>query len=237
MNVLTVLIRMTFLSVFLYTAVLLSGAAPAVHADTNAAAPLEKPAAPGQQPAASKWFVPLTVGDHFSCEIPADWSRDDHPFGLSQEEKKVYGITLIRPMPEAVPLRISVYYYAEGNLLYASRDQFITWHSRPVLGLAEGDQYGAKTEIIVSGRQATTFDRRKNEFVPMQGLRDEPDQDDGRVYESGEMMARLVPVMERFLVVPAATGFYVLSYHAPTEVFREFLGKFERVMATFNPLR
>jgi len=222
------------LAVLLWATLLLLGIVFAAAVNAKGATPTTGSESQQKNPPGPKWFVPLTVGGYFSCEIPADWSRDDTSIGASPEEKRSSLIALHRPMPEAVPLRIAVIYYAEGD---ASIEQFISAQSRPVLGLAEGDSSGPTTEIIVSGRRAKSFDRRKNEFVPMLDLLDEPAKDDHRIFEAREKMARTVPVTERFVIVPAASGFYVLSYYAPTENFQTFLGKFERVTATFNALR
>ncbi|OPY78789.1 MAG: hypothetical protein A4E64_00628 [Syntrophorhabdus sp. PtaU1.Bin058] len=200
-----------------------------------------EPGAPKKESHGQRSFVPLTLGNYFSCEIPAGWSRDDNTFGLTQDEKKAYGLTLRKPLAGEVPVRISIYYYAEGNLLYRSADHYIRVFSQPVLGVAlEGSSYGRISPLTVSGREAKMFERLKNEFVPVSndlGSLDKPVKDDPRIYERREMKARPVPVKERFIVLLAGSGFYALRYSAPAGDFEESLPAFERVRTTFNAMR
>ena len=42
----------------------------------------------------------VSSGNYFQCSIPADWSMYEPGFGLSADEKKVYGVTLFWPANE-----------------------------------------------------------------------------------------------------------------------------------------
>jgi hypothetical protein len=185
-------------------------------------------------------FQLLTAGDYFTCDIPPDWTRGDHSFGLSAEEKGAYGITLHGPWRGEIPVKITLYYYAEGNLLYRSASHYLRLFSQPALGVAlEGSSYGPVTKATVSGREALMFERVKNEFVPMHndlGL-DQPGGENGTVYERREIMARPVAVKERFVVLPVESGFYALRYSAASQNFQEFLPVFEKVTDTFYAKR
>jgi hypothetical protein len=209
--------------------------------------PLLAAAAPAQavqadQAAARSGFKPLSAADLFRCQVPPGWEAiPDHPFGLSAEEKKVFGITLHGPWRGEIPVKISAAYYAEGNLLYKSVDHFIRVFSQPSLGAApETSAQGRIARITVSGKPAMMFERTRNEFVPMHphiGPKDLPPRDDPRVYERrGEMMAQAIPVRERFVVIPGKTGFHALRYSAHAKDFQEFLADFEKVTATFDTL-
>jgi hypothetical protein len=187
-------------------------------------------------------FIAVTVGEYFTCATPADWGRaDGQVFGLSDEEKKSYGIKLQAPFWGEIPIKISVDFYAEGNLLYGSVDHYLRVFAQPALGVAlEGSSYGAVSPALVSGREGMTFERVKNEYLPLDntiGPTSEPGRDDPRIYERREMMARPVPVRERFVVLPASSGFYALRYSAPEEVFPEHLAVFEKVVSTFYALK
>jgi hypothetical protein len=50
------------------------------------------------------------------------------------------------------------------------------------------------------------------------------------------MMARAVPVRERFVVIPGKAGFHVLRYSAEARDFQEFIPDFEKLVATFEIL-
>jgi hypothetical protein len=194
-------------------------------------------AQPGGQPSSRESFYLYQAEDHFTCEVPAGWSKEEHHSGLSPDEKKVYGIILNGPGFGAVPIKIDLHYYAAGNLLYRSPEHYIKVFSQPSLGIAlEGDQYGPVTEVIVFARVAKTFERLKNLYTadPVLGL---PYDKAGKVYEQGEMMAKPFPVREQFVVVPAEEGFYALRYSAPAEHFIKFIDLFVRVKQSFHPLK
>lgn len=185
----------------------------------------------------SSGFSPLVLDQYFACDIPADWGMIDHWTGLTAEEKKIYGVTLQGPWRGDVPISISIHYYAEGNLYYRSIDHYLKLFSKPALGVAlEGSSYGSVASATLSGRNGKVFERLKNEYVPLHnrlGEPDEPESKGNKIFEKGEMMAKAVPVKERFLVLPAKTGFYALRYSAPAESFQEFVQIFEKVTITF----
>lgn len=187
-------------------------------------------------------FKAVDVGSYFSCDAPPDWSRvEGTGFGLSDEEKKTYGITLGAPESCEIPVRISLYYYAEGNLMYKSLEHYLNLFAKPVLGVAlEGSSYGEVTPAKVGGRDGMMFERLKQEFVPLHNSLDPSDSPgrEGIVYERRrEMMARAVPVKERFMLLPAKAGFYALRYSAPADKFAKYLPVFEQVAKRFYPRR
>ena len=186
-------------------------------------------------------FVTMKVGDYFSCDIPQDWSRDEGTgFGLSAEEKKAYGITLTAPelttgVPAAsgIPVRISLTYYAEGSLMYKNVDHYLKVFARPALGVAlEGSSYGELTPVRIGGRDGTMFERDKNEYL-FGGT------NSGDIPPGVNVRRRLdavpVPVKERFIVLPAKSGFFALGYSAPAERYAKYLPVFEEVARRFYP--
>ena len=183
----------------------------------------------------------LSAADFFRYQVPAGWSEvQEHPFGLSAEEKKVFTVTFHGPWRGEIPVRISAAYYAQGNLLYKSVERYLQIFS-PVSSVAgpEADAQGRTKPITVSGKQAILFERERKEFLPMHRLIDpneSPLRDDPRVYERREMMARAVPVRERFVVIPGKNGFYALRYSAEAKDFQEFLPDFEKLTSTFEIL-
>ena len=198
----------------------------------------DEPGYPAEKSPVMKSFVPVTIRNDFSCEVPADWYKDTTYFGLTQDEKKVYGFLMTGPYTGDISTRISAYYYAEGNLLYKSMDRYIRTFSQPVA--LEGSSYDQIKTLTVSGREAKMFERTKNEYVPVSNIikpSDKPAEDDPRVYERQEMMARPVSVKERFVALPAESGFYALRYTAPAEKFQEFLPVFEKVTPSFRAIR
>ena len=129
----------------------------------------------------------VSQGDHFTCTVPAGWSEYHPTFGLSQEEKKVYGVTLFGP-PDGSPVSptISIHYYGPGNLLHKTMDKFIRTHSQTFSGGTLDDQsYGEIRPTPIAGRQAKAFERTNVRYIGERSLN--PD---------------IVSVFERFAVIP-----------------------------------
>lgn len=182
-------------------------------------------------------FVSYEYKGIFVCDIPKQWRVNDGTmqFGLSPEEKKVYGIHMHGPSDSDTPVRMSVHYYAEGNIIHETSDEYIKAHSQPVLGyIPEGDSYGPVTKIRAAGRPAKTFLIRKSEFVGTKSILPEPDSKDPKIYGK---MARKVYVVEQFIVIPAQKGFYALSFYAPAETAHLFQQVFDKVVGSFKPLK
>jgi hypothetical protein len=166
----------------------------------------------------------VSSGNYFKCNIPADWSVYDPVFGLSAEEKKVYGITLFGPQNGSpVSPVISMHYYAPGNLLHKTMDIFIRRHSGPILGfILKGKSYGKVLQIEIAGREAKTFERIDIRFI-------------------GEEAINMpsVSIFEKFIVIPAKKdeGFYVLELSVPDAIKDKYTEIFEEAVKSFLPER
>ena len=167
----------------------------------------------------------VSSGNYFKCSIPAEWSVHHQVFGLSEEQKKVYGVTLFGPQENGSPVNpvISIHYYAPGNLLHKTMDIFIRRNSGPALGFVlEGQSYGEVRQIESAGRKAKTFERIDLRFIGEEAIN----------------MPK-VSIFERFIVIPAEknAGFYVLRLSAPVEIIGEYTGIFDETIKSFLPER
>lgn len=162
-----------------------------------------------------------TEGTYFTVNLPAGWEKRDPPFGLSAKEKKVFGVEVFGPATaDDISCRISVHYYAPGNLLHKTPEKFIKIHSKPVFGVnLDGKKYGPVKAGSVAGRRARFFERFVFEYIPPESVEQ-----------------KKVSVYEHFAVAPAKSGFFVLRYYAPKEIARANLRAFEEVLASFKPL-
>jgi hypothetical protein len=162
--------------------------------------------------------------DYFKCKIPADWNIYNPVFGLSQEERRVYGLTLLGPQNGGrVPPAISIHYYAPGNLTHDTMNIFVKRHSVPVLGFVEeGESYGEVRQIKFAGRQVKVFERIDIRFI-------------------GERIINplKVSIFEKFIVVPAEKekGFYAIKLSAPIDTKDKNVAIYEEVLKSFLPQR
>jgi hypothetical protein len=164
----------------------------------------------------------VSSGSYFKCSIPVNWSVYSPGFGLSEEEKKVYGVILFGPQNGSqVSTLISIHYYAAGNIMHKTMDKFIRIHAEPVFGVtSERQSYGEVQQIKIAGREAKTFERIDIKFI-------------------GERAINMpkVSIYEKFIVIPALNdkGFYVLQLSVPAEIKDKYKGIFEESVKSFSP--
>ena len=171
-----------------------------------------------------KFVEYVSSGNYFKCSIPSDWSVYEPGFGLSEEEKKVYGVTLFGPRSGSpVSPVISIHYYAPGNLLHKTIDMFIRLHSEPVFGkVSKGESFDRVQQIEIVGRKAKTFERIRIDYI------------------GGEVLnPRSVSKFEKYVVIPARedVGFYVLELSVPLEIKEQCRVIFEQSVKSFLPGR
>lgn len=162
----------------------------------------------------------VSEGKYFKCVLPAGWRRLESA-GQPASVKKVYGIDVVGPSGSEGPApSISVKYYARGNTLFKSAAEFVRIHSRPVPGLGlAGEKYSSVASVRLAGRAASRFERKKQVFSGPRRVKNTP-----------------VAAFERYLVLPAGEGFYVLNYYSAFSSAKENLPAFDSVVASFEPL-
>lgn len=179
--------------------------------------------------AAMVWFqeacpqakTTYTEKGYFTVKMPAGWEKVEQIFGLSQEEKKVYGADFLGTGgSDGLPPRISVHFYAEGNIVHRTAEKYIKLHAESVFGVSlDGETYGPVKEGTVGGHRAKFFDRNTFEFIPPESIKQ-----------------KKIPIYEKFAVVPAKNGFYVLSLYSPGGKSEANIKDYESVLKSFKPM-
>lgn len=161
----------------------------------------------------------LTVRNCFTVVMPEGWAMEKDTYGLTNGEKQVYGADFLEPGRKEFPARVSVNYYAPGNLENGTYEKYIRRHSKPPLGAnLDGKVYGKVKPGRAGNYYAQVFDRKTFELVPPRSLK-----------------ARKVFLYEKFYVVPVSRGYYVLRLTAPMDSAKAALKKFEAAAASFMP--
>lgn len=114
---------------------------------------------------------------------------------------------------------ITILYYGDGKDTHEwikSAEDFINLNSKPNRRpLLEGEEYGEVGEITLAGRKAKKFDRK--------------------TFVSISAGSKKILIFERFVVVPAAIGFYKLQYEAPSDLAKKYESVFDKVINSFKP--
>lgn len=182
------------------------------------------PAGPGKKNTAAKGAAQslmnfVSDGNYFKCGIPDDWKRTDRP--EDQSRKKIFGVELSGGSDKGSAVTIGARYFAAGNTLYKKAEDFTRVFSKadPLLP-RPGGKYGPVTPLKAGGLEGGQFEREFTEFIPL--------------YSPNPTK---VQVKEKYIVIPAGEGFYVLSFHAPLTLYRKRLPVFEKVLQSFTPLK
>ena len=173
-------------------------------------------------------------GGYFSASAPKDWSRTEqgHPYG---DMTKVYGVKLRGPKDrDGAAATISLLYYS-GEEFFTDHQQYI---NARLNSMAREDR-GEKKEMVpvsIGGLRGTSFSIKTFELVYRHDLwKAPPVPDDGsKIYEIAPPSTKVI-MAERFIVLPAGKGFYVLHYRVPEGSAGEYQKIFDDVTAAFHP--
>ena len=168
-----------------------------------------KPAAGVQ----GKEFKAFSIDGYFSCDVPQKWQLEKK---TDQEKMGVYKIELIAPDAQKVPVTLYVSYFSNGNKYFKDYKDYVDSNSQDDMAAAT-DKYSPVTDKILNKRKAFAFDREEKHYLHPDNKSDES-----------------VILKEKFYVLPAKEGFFVMHFSAPKEVYSKHLPVFERVARTFK---
>jgi hypothetical protein len=176
----------------------------------------------------------ISEGNFFVVLIPKGWGKEEKDFSHSYTKTgdKVCGVELSGPHnKDDARLTISVLYYEYGQF-FKSFERYINLRTGTFTRLApEKDVY--ITNTAVAGREAKKFEIEKFELIMLPF--DPPDFKEGIVYEIVPP-SKKVTVIEKYIVIPAEKGFYVLNYRASPDIVKSIEGVFEKILNSFEPL-
>ena len=181
------------------------------------------PAAPVKAKAAAKPQQTTKYTNYnmesFTCEIPGAWElkRDT----VKEMKTKVRKLELSGPRAENAPLFIYATHYRKGSSAFVDYKDFIERNSKNILGETESDteKFSLVKETSLAGKKAFEFDSEIKEYLHPESKSDES-----------------VMIKEKFYVIPAKDGFFVLHYYSPSSAFNKHLPAFKKLVATFKPL-
>ena len=172
-------------------------------------------------------------GNFLSVLIPRDWEKSEknHPYG---DLTKIYGVKLTGAKnKDGAAVKISILYYA-GEGIFKTADDYI----RSALNSLVRIDYDQKTEITkttLADRTARQFQIKTFELI-YQTMRDMTQQkNDGIRYERVPPHKQ-VTMLQKFIVMPASQGFYVLHLNVPEDIAEEYTDIFAKITKSFMPL-
>lgn len=171
-------------------------------------------------------FKPYQSPDRtFRCALPSGWGIVESP-GYSREVSGVDGFDAYSGGFED-RVTISIRYYPRGNKLHKDMDTYIRTFSRPVLAVMEGQSYGPVKDLDFKGTKAKTFERFGYDY-------------ESHVYNQKldryvePLHPRKMEYTERFIVMPAKSGFVAFRYKARPDKVKQYENVFARVTGSFS---
>ena len=157
--------------------------------------------------------------ESFTCDVPGDWEvkRDKE----KEIKAKIRKLELLGPRAENAPVLLYAAHHRKGSAAFADYKDFIERNSKHILGETESDteKFSPVKETSLAGKKAFEFDSEIKEYLHPENKSDES-----------------VLIKEKFYVIPAKDGFFVLHYYSPSSAFNKHLPAFKKLVATFKPL-
>lgn len=175
----------------------------------------------------------ISEGNFFAVSIPKGWGKEEKDFSRAYTKTgdKVYGVELFGPRNEdGARLTISILYYEYGQF-FKSYERYINLKTGTFTRLAPEKDVSI-TKMAVAGREAKKFEIEIFELILLPF--DPPDFKEGVKYELVPP-SKKVTVIEKYIVIPAEKGFYVLNYHAPEDIAKKYESVFDKIISSFEP--
>lgn len=175
----------------------------------------------------------ISEDNFFAVLIPEEWDKEERNFShaYSNTGDKIRGVELSGPQnKDDARLTISVLYYEYGQF-FKSYGRYISLKTGSFTRIAPEKDVPV-TNTAVAGREAKTFEIEKFELVRLPF--EPPPFKEGIVYEIAPP-SKKVTVLDRYIVIPAEKGFYVLNYRAPADMAKEYESVFNKIISSFEP--
>ena len=155
--------------------------------------------------------------NYFFCDIPTDW--DSRKTGVKKYEKGVYGLALLGPRSGDAPTMVNITFYLKGNKYFNGHDDFIESNSKDLFGEkeTETDKYGPVEEIKLNDRLVYRFERVIKEYLHPESKSED-----------------FIMLKEKFYIMPAEKGFYVLHFTSSASAYLKYLPIFEAITYSFR---
>jgi len=189
--------------------------------------------------------------DLFACALPGAWVKAENP----DSEKSIFGVSLYEKSPQDwSAARVSIEFYSpNSDAGKAGAQGYIDGllkEGQPERGLEERtliawvlkafDDVGKKVKSILHNGEP------EKTLPPVARLMDATiggkqakvvERDAFFVETKAVVLRNRVPLIERFVVVPAEAGFYVLSFTSPASGAEKNRELFTAIQASFTPLK
>lgn len=198
----------------------------------NPASASEKPASP-VPPLNIAYEKYISEDNFFAVSIPAGWDKEEKNFSRAYTNTgdKVRGVELSGPRnKDEARLTISVLYYEYGQF-FKNHGRYISLKTGSFTRLAPEKNVSVR-DMAVAGKEAKTFEIEIFELIPLP-FRPPPFKE-GIVYEIAPP-SKKITVIDRYIVIPAKRGFYVLNYRSPEDMAKEYESVFDRIVSSFEP--
>lgn len=175
----------------------------------------------------------VSENNSFVVLIPKGWGKKENNFShaYTQTGDKLYGVEIYptQIFADAAPA-ISILYYEYGEF-FTHYQRYITLKAGSFTRLAP-EKPVPVMDIVVAGKAAKQFEIETFERIPLPF--NQPDFKPGIMYRLAPP-SKEITLKEKYIVIPTAKGFYVLSYRASLAIANSIEEIFGKIKSSFEP--
>lgn len=152
----------------------------------------------------------------FSVDIPKGWDKKESGFPYEYKGINIIGVKLSGPYnPDAAKVKISLLYYEYGDFFEDYRHYI--YMQQNTMTRMDLDKKTVFSKTMVNDKNAIAFEIQTFELI-VQYPFDMPTMEEGVKYEFVPP-SKKVAMIEKFIIIPAKRGFFVLHYDTPEDMF------------------
>lgn len=154
----------------------------------------------------------------FSANIPKGWDRSESRFPYELQDENMSAIELSGPIShDRAMVKISLLYYKNGNFFEDYRHYIHLQQNTPTR--IDTEKKTVFTKMKVDQKKALSFEIKTTELVFLYPIEQAP-QKEGTYYKFAPPHKQ-VTMIEKFIMIPAKRGFFVIHYETPEDMYRE----------------
>lgn len=154
--------------------------------------------------------------NYFTAMIPSDWEKQEEII-LGRQEKQ-YGVDLTDLKAKSSAFSsISLIYFGPDHPRFKTPEKYIRV-SLETRKKIKGETVTTPKDSVLNGRKVKFFEKLNYISVP-----------------PGAAVPKKVLMYEKYVIMPAKKGFFVLSLQSPKDGAKAYLNIFDKITASFKP--
>lgn len=167
----------------------------------------------------------------FSVDIPEEWDKKESGFPYELQDENMSAIELSGPISnDRAIVKISLLYYKNGSFFEDYRHYIHVQQNTPTR--IDIDKKSVFSKMKVDHKKALSFEIKTTELVFLYPVEQAP-MEEGMYYKFAPPYKQ-VTMIEKFIIIPAKRGFFVIHYDTPKDMFDDCDGVFMKIVKSLH---